>query len=90
MRVHGLLTLVMLAAVAVVVPGAPAVAGAAGDYPEYPYAPTAYTEPHRGQVHFSPAGGWMNDVNAPLYADGVYHLFFQHNPHGPATADIFG
>ncbi|MEV4640071.1 glycoside hydrolase family 32 protein [Actinoplanes sp. NPDC049548] len=82
MRVHGLLTLVLLVAVAVVVPGASAYAGAAGDYPEFPYAPTAYAEPHRGQVHFSPAGGWMNDVNAPLYADGVYHLFFQHNPHG--------
>ncbi|WP_106124295.1 GH32 C-terminal domain-containing protein [Pseudosporangium ferrugineum] len=82
MRVRALVTLVLLVSAAVVVPAGPASAGVAGDYPEFPYAPTAYTEPHRGQVHFSAAGGWMNDVNAPLYADGVYHLFFQHNPHG--------
>ncbi|WP_199509641.1 GH32 C-terminal domain-containing protein [Nucisporomicrobium flavum] len=82
MRLRGLSVLVLIVAIAVVVPGRPAAAGAAGDYPEYPYAPTAYAEPNRGQFHFSAANGWMNDVNAPLHADGVYHLFFQHNPHG--------
>ncbi|MEU0090710.1 ricin-type beta-trefoil lectin domain protein [Kribbella sp. NPDC006257] len=59
-----------------------AVAGSPADYPEYPYAATDYTEPLRGQFHFSPQNGFMNDVNAPLYYRGVYHLFFQHNPHG--------
>jgi fructan beta-fructosidase len=57
-------------------------AGAPADYPEYPYAPTDYNEPFRGQFHFSSQGGWMNDVNAPLYYRGTYHLFYQHNPHG--------
>ncbi|MEU4164788.1 ricin-type beta-trefoil lectin domain protein [Actinoplanes sp. NPDC026670] len=57
-------------------------AGVATDYPEYPYSPTDYDEAFRGQFHFSPQGGWMNDVNAPLYYRGTYHLFYQHNPHG--------
>ena len=30
--------------------------------PEFPYLPTNYDEPYRGQFHFSPQGGWMNDV----------------------------
>ncbi|MEV4333993.1 glycoside hydrolase family 32 protein [Streptomyces sp. NPDC049597] len=57
-------------------------AGETADYPEFPYAPTDYTEPYRGQFHFSSRGGWMNDINAPLYYKGEYHLFYQHNPHG--------
>ena len=54
----------------------------AAPYPEYPYDATDYNEPFRGQFHFSSQGGWMNDVNAPLYYNGTYHLFYQHNPHG--------
>ncbi|MGX6739530.1 glycoside hydrolase family 32 protein [Streptomyces xantholiticus] len=61
----------------------PASAGETADYPEFPYAHTDYTEPYRGQFHFSSRGGWMNDINAPLYYKGEYHLFYQHNPHGP-------
>lgn len=59
-----------------------AVAGTPGDYPEYPYSATNYDEPFRGQFHFSSQSGWMNDINAPLYYRGTYHLFYQHNPHG--------
>ncbi len=54
------------------------------DYPEFPYPDTDYQEDNRGQFHFSARGGWINDVNAPLYYRGVYHLYFQHNPHGLA------
>ncbi|RIQ20187.1 glycoside hydrolase family 32 protein [Jiangella rhizosphaerae] len=57
-------------------------AGTPQDYPEFPYPITNYQEDNRGQFHFSSRGGWINDVNAPLYYDGVYHLYFQHNPHG--------
>ena len=56
-------------------------AGTAIDYPEYPYAATDYTEPLRGQYHFSSQNGWMNDVNGPVYYRGTYHLFYQNNPH---------
>ncbi len=65
----------------------PASADGPGDYPEYPYPTTelgAYDELYRGQFHFSSRIGWLNDINAPLYYKGVYHMFYQHNPHGLA------
>ncbi|MFN8582028.1 MAG: glycoside hydrolase family 32 protein [Gemmatimonadaceae bacterium] len=40
----------------------------------------AYDEPHRPQLHFSPASGWMNDPNGLVYHAGVYHLFYQYYP----------
>lgn len=36
----------------------------------------------RPQFHFSPQSGWINDPNGAIRVDGVYHLFFQANPHG--------
>ncbi|GAA3590090.1 glycoside hydrolase family 32 protein [Kribbella ginsengisoli] len=53
---------------------------AAVEYPSFPYPVTNYQEDNRGQFHFSSRGGWMNDVNAPLYYRGVYHLYYQHAP----------
>jgi sucrose-6-phosphate hydrolase SacC (GH32 family) len=64
------------------VPTGAATAGTPATYPESPYAATDYSEPFRGQFHFSSQNGWMNDINAPLYFNGQYHLFYQHNPHG--------
>ncbi len=42
--------------------------------------PSSYTELYRPQIHFTPAKNWMNDPNGMVYADGVYHLFYQYNP----------
>jgi fructan beta-fructosidase len=77
----------LLAAGGLMVGGAlpgPAFAGDVGDYPEFPYPATGYGEAYRGQFHFSPRAGWMNDPNGLLYYRGQYHFFFQHNPHGLA------
>ena len=31
------------------------------------------------KYHVRPQQGWLNDPNGPIYVDGKYHLFFQHN-----------
>ncbi|MEV0287676.1 MULTISPECIES: glycoside hydrolase family 32 protein [unclassified Kribbella] len=41
---------------------------------------TDYQESNRGQFHFSPRRGWMNDPNGLLYYRGTYHFYFQHAP----------
>ena len=32
--------------------------------------------------HHTPTYGWMNDPNGMFYKDGVWNLYFQHNPYG--------
>ena len=43
---------------------------------------TANRETYRPVYHHTPAWGWMNDPNGMFYKDGVWHLYFQHNPYG--------
>lgn len=40
------------------------------------------TDPHRPTYHLLPPSNWMNDPNGLIQFNGVYHVFYQHNPHG--------
>ncbi|MGI6231599.1 MAG: DUF4980 domain-containing protein [Prevotella sp.] len=42
----------------------------------------ANKEKYRPMVHHTPAYGWMNDPNGMFYNNGVWNLYFQHNPYG--------
>lgn len=46
-----------------------------------PYNPhkihSEYKEDWRPQFHFSPKNEWMNDINALIYHNGVYHMLYQ-------------
>ena len=39
-------------------------------------------EKYRPLFHFTPKTAWMNDPNGLVYKDGVYHMYYQHNPYG--------
>ncbi|MGI6243463.1 MAG: DUF4980 domain-containing protein [Prevotella sp.] len=43
---------------------------------------TQNREKFRPVYHHTPRYGWMNDPNGMFYKDGVWHLYFQHNPYG--------
>jgi fructan beta-fructosidase len=38
-------------------------------------------EHFRPRLHFSPRAGWINDPNGLIHVDGIWHMFFQHDPH---------
>lgn len=44
--------------------------------------------PESPLYHFRPPSGWMNDPNGPLYYQGEYHLFYQHNPYADRWGNI--
>lgn len=52
-----------------------------GEQQEGP-AQSSRDELYRPQIHFTPAANWINDPNGMVYADGIWHLYYQYNPSG--------
>ena len=37
-------------------------------------------DPQRPVFHLMTAANWINDPNGPVFYNGYWHMFFQHNP----------
>ncbi len=42
----------------------------------------------RPQVHYTARATWLNDPNGLIHHEGVWHLFYQSNPHGNVWGNI--
>lgn len=50
--------------------------------------PNSPRQVKRPFIHFAPQTGWLNDPNGMIFVDGLYHMYFQHNPYGTGWANM--
>ena len=43
---------------------------------------------YRPVYHLMPLGKWMNEPHAPFFYNGLYHIFYQANPHAPVWDNL--
>lgn len=55
---------------------------------EKPEEVSSRNELYRPQIHYTPARNWINDPNGMVYADGIYHLYYQYNPQGHGWGNL--
>lgn len=48
-----------------------------------------YDAPYRESFHFSAWAGWMNDPNGLCWYKGLYHIFYQYNPHAQQWDNMY-
>ena len=66
----------------------------AGQHPYLPWENIALDssvyegDRYRPQYHAIPPAVWMNEPHSPFYYNGMYHVFYQHNPAGPYWSQI--
>ena len=48
----------------------------------------AQKDPLRPIYHLTTAANWINDPDGPVFFEGQYHIFFQHNPYGDSWGNM--